>query len=115
MTVTPPTPQVPRPAPEFAWFPFKTWRINPTYLEGRVRHADPWGKREAWRYDPFFSKANRIRQMTPGLGIAAVAFAGYVAYDKWYHASGPGKEEREKWERWTEERNKRIGHGHGDH
>ncbi|KAJ3148607.1 hypothetical protein HDU89_004705 [Geranomyces variabilis] len=109
----------PRPPPEFPYFPFKTWRVNPSYLEGRVRHADPWGRREAWRYNDFFSAKNRIRNMTPGLGIATVAFAVYVAYDKWYQSSGPGAEENAKWAKWMEEREERIGgggsHGHGHH
>lgn len=42
---------------------------------------DPWFKRESWRWDPFFSKANVLRHSFPGLGLAAVAFSAYLIYD----------------------------------
>lgn len=42
---------------------------------------DPWHRREAWRWDPFFSKQNMLRKSFPGLGIGAAAFAIYLAYD----------------------------------
>ncbi|KAI8821460.1 uncharacterized protein EV422DRAFT_528209 [Fimicolochytrium jonesii] len=102
------------PAPEFAYFPFKAFRPNPPFLDGGARKPDPWAKRDAWRYNDYFSRANRVKAMVPGLGMATAAFAVYVAYDKWYQTSGPGREENEKWQRWMEEREKRIG-GHGHH
>ncbi|TPX71074.1 hypothetical protein SpCBS45565_g01367 [Spizellomyces sp. 'palustris'] len=107
-----------RPDPEFAWFPFRQWQVNPPFLEGRLNVKDPWANRDAWRYHAFFSKSNRIRSMFPGLGIGTAAFAVYLAYDKWFQTQGPGKEENEKWAKWTEEREKRLaasGHGHGHH
>ncbi|ORY08398.1 hypothetical protein K493DRAFT_309818 [Basidiobolus meristosporus CBS 931.73] len=38
---------------------------------------DPWARREAWRYNAFFSRASNARHMFPGLGIATVAFTIY--------------------------------------
>lgn len=48
---------------------------------------DPWFKREAWRWDPFFSKQNIFRNSFPGLGVAAAAFSIYLIYD---FATGKG-------------------------
>ncbi|GAB7342479.1 hypothetical protein MBLNU457_g0677t1 [Dothideomycetes sp. NU457] len=46
------------------------------------QHAnDPWKRYEAWRYTGPFSRFNRFRGAFPGLGIATVAFAGYLAYE----------------------------------
>lgn len=42
---------------------------------------DPWFRREAWRWDPFYSKANVLKHSFPGLGIAAAAFSIYLIYD----------------------------------
>jgi NADH dehydrogenase (ubiquinone) 1 beta subcomplex subunit 3 len=42
---------------------------------------DPWAKREAWRKHEMFGKMRQISQMFPGLGIALVAFTGYVLWD----------------------------------
>lgn len=36
---------------------------------------------EAWRYTGPFSRWNRFKGAFPGLGIATVAFAGYLVYD----------------------------------
>jgi NADH dehydrogenase (ubiquinone) 1 beta subcomplex subunit 3 len=47
----------------------------------KILHRDPWAKREAWRKQPFFSKANTIKGMFPGLGIATVAFAIYCGVE----------------------------------
>lgn len=44
--------------------------------------ANPWAKRDAWRYTGQFSRFNRFKNAFPGLGIAIVAFSGYVAYEK---------------------------------
>jgi len=43
---------------------------------------NPWAKRDAWRYEGQFSRLNRFKTAFPGFGIAVVAFAGYVAYEK---------------------------------
>ncbi|KAF1346767.1 NADH-ubiquinone oxidoreductase B12 subunit family-domain-containing protein [Delphinella strobiligena] len=42
---------------------------------------DPWARYEAWRYTGPFSRWNRFKGAFPGLGIATVAFAGYLAYE----------------------------------
>ena len=42
---------------------------------------DPWHRREAWRWDPYFSKGNMLRKSFPGLGIGAAAFTAYLVYD----------------------------------
>jgi hypothetical protein len=39
---------------------------------------------EAWRYTGPFSRWNRFKGSFPGLGIATVAFAGYLAYESFY-------------------------------
>lgn len=41
-----------------------------------------WDKYEAWRQHPMLNNNLRPRVMLPGLGIATVAFAVFVAYDK---------------------------------
>ena len=38
--------------------------------------------REAWRYTGPFTRFQRFRGGFPGLGIATVAFAGYLAYEQ---------------------------------
>ncbi|KAJ3397780.1 hypothetical protein HDV05_002859 [Chytridiales sp. JEL 0842] len=101
-----------------AWFPFRYWRPTIPILERSLPESqlakDPWAKREAWRNHAFWSRSNRVKAMFPGLGIASVAFAGYLAYDHWYYTDGPGKAEQEKWARWMEEREKRL-HGESAH
>ncbi|KAK9470766.1 NADH-ubiquinone oxidoreductase B12 subunit [Dipodascopsis tothii] len=42
---------------------------------------DPWEKREAWRYTGQFSRAARFRNIFPGFGLGAGAFAVYLAVD----------------------------------
>ena len=108
--------------PEFGLFPFKAFRVNPPFLQGSLPASvkDPWAQRDAWRHSEFFSQSNRTKRLFPGLGLALVAFAGYVAYDQWYTSSGPGKEEREYWDNWMHERQHRLAleeghkqeHGH---
>lgn len=44
--------------------------------------ANPWAKRDAWRYEGEFSRINRFKNAFPGFGIAVGAFAVYLAYDK---------------------------------
>ena len=41
-----------------------------------------WERFEAWRKHPMLNNNLRLRTSLPGLGIATVAFAGFVAYDK---------------------------------
>ncbi|WFD39517.1 uncharacterized protein MJAP1_002495 [Malassezia japonica] len=43
-------------------------------------YRDPWAKREAWRKHPLFSMRYYARNMFPGLGLGATAFAIYLAY-----------------------------------
>ncbi|KAI9294777.1 hypothetical protein K502DRAFT_324671 [Neoconidiobolus thromboides FSU 785] len=43
----------------------------------QIYNRDPWARREAFRKSPFFSRANTIRGLFPGFGIASVAFAIY--------------------------------------
>ncbi|KAF1823114.1 uncharacterized protein K489DRAFT_318626 [Dissoconium aciculare CBS 342.82] len=52
--------------------------------------ADPWARNEAWRYSGPFTRANRFRNSFPGLGIATVAFAGYLAYEQFFMTSSHG-------------------------
>ena len=96
--------------PEFRFFPFKYLTVLPRSLARPLppHTVDPWEKREAWRFHPFFSQENRIRNLFPGLGLATVAFIGYVAFDKWYTYYGPGKEEAAYWAQWMKEREARI-------
>ncbi|KAG4406655.1 hypothetical protein JTP64_004039 [Candida tropicalis] len=44
--------------------------------------ANPWAKRDAWRYEGQFSRFNRFKNAFPGLGIATVAFTLYCGYEK---------------------------------
>ncbi|KAK6463830.1 NADH dehydrogenase 1 beta subcomplex subunit 3 [Scheffersomyces coipomensis] len=44
--------------------------------------GNPWAKRDAWRYEGQFTRINRFKNAFPGLGIAIVAFSGYLAYEK---------------------------------
>ncbi|KAJ1566224.1 hypothetical protein HK096_002111, partial [Nowakowskiella sp. JEL0078] len=103
---------------EFPLFPFKYWRPTLSFLEIPVSSApinsvDPWAKREAWRFHPFFSAKNRIYNAAPGLGLAIAAFGVFLGYEFWNNNYGPGKEEKEKWEKWTKEREERLKHsGH---
>ncbi|KAH7037746.1 NADH-ubiquinone oxidoreductase B12 subunit family-domain-containing protein [Microdochium trichocladiopsis] len=48
---------------------------------GQPRY-DPWERAEAWRYTGQFSRWQRFNRAFPGLGIATVAFAGYLAYEQ---------------------------------
>ncbi|KAF2218810.1 NADH-ubiquinone oxidoreductase B12 subunit family-domain-containing protein [Elsinoe ampelina] len=60
---------------------------------------DPWKRAEAWRYTGPFTRFQRFRGAFPGLGIATVAFAGYLAYEQVFlkddshgHGSGHGSD-----------------------
>ena len=46
--------------------------------------ANPWAKRDAWRYEGQFTRFNRFKGAFPGLGIGVGAFALYVAYEKFF-------------------------------
>ncbi|KAI8923326.1 hypothetical protein BC831DRAFT_501480 [Entophlyctis helioformis] len=105
---------------EFSLFPHKLWRPVAPYLEGDLPKdmKDPWARREAWRYHPFFSLRNRMRNLVPGLGLGVASFGLYVLYDQWYYSKGPGAAETAHWAKFMEERRKRMGHdehGHGHH
>lgn len=56
---------------------YQKFKVNPL---GNVL-KDPWFRREAWRWDPFFSKQNILKHSFPGLGVAAAAFSVYLLYD----------------------------------
>ncbi|KAI1364730.1 NADH-ubiquinone oxidoreductase B12 subunit family-domain-containing protein [Xylaria arbuscula] len=63
---------------------------------GQPRY-DPWERAEAWRYTGTFSRWNRFKGAFPGLGIATVAFAGYLVYEQMFlqeehHGDGHGDE-----------------------
>ncbi|EPQ67208.1 hypothetical protein BGT96224_139, partial [Blumeria graminis f. sp. tritici 96224] len=45
---------------------------------------DPWARNEAWRYTGPFSRASRLRNNFPGLGIATVAFIVYCGYEHFF-------------------------------
>jgi hypothetical protein len=105
----PNTNQMKRPT-EFPYFPHSIWRPNPPFLNGSVGKTDPWQRVDDWRYHEFFSANNRLKRIFPGLGCASILLAGYIAFDKWYHNDGPGKQERLYWENWTSERNQRLHH-----
>jgi len=53
-------------------------------------YRDPWAKREAWRKHPIFSNRAMFKNSAPGFGIAVVAFAVYVAAEKFVF---PGKKD----------------------
>ena len=91
---------------EFKFFPaFLTTVLPPPLARPLPRSiSDPWAAREAWRHDPYFSVQNRVARLFPGLGLATGAFAVYVAYDTWYHTSGPGQEEAAYWANWAAQR-----------
>ena len=47
----------------------------------RLNITNAYTSSEAWRYTGPFSRFNRFKGAFPGLGIATVAFAGYLAYE----------------------------------
>ncbi|EGP85462.1 uncharacterized protein MYCGRDRAFT_19626, partial [Zymoseptoria tritici IPO323] len=51
---------------------------------------DPWARVEAWRYTGPFTRRNRFKNSFPGLGIATVAFAGYLVYEQVFMAPAHG-------------------------
>jgi len=54
---------------------------------GQPAH-DPWARNEAWRYSGPFTRWNRYKGALPGLGIASVAFAGYLVYEQLFTSHG---------------------------
>ncbi|KAJ9642989.1 hypothetical protein H2201_006383 [Coniosporium apollinis] len=54
---------------------------------------DPWARYEAWRYTGPFSRWNRFKGAFPGLGIATVAFAGYLVYERIFLKDEHGHED----------------------
>ncbi|EMC97094.1 hypothetical protein BAUCODRAFT_32837 [Baudoinia panamericana UAMH 10762] len=51
---------------------------------------DPWARHEAWRYTGPFTRWSRLRGAFPGLGIATVAFAGYMVYETLFMSPAHG-------------------------
>lgn len=49
--------------------------------KSRQEWADPWARREEWRYHPYFSGANVLKNAFPGLSWAVVAFGVYCGYE----------------------------------
>ncbi|PHH76708.1 hypothetical protein CDD80_1305 [Ophiocordyceps camponoti-rufipedis] len=49
-----------------------------------VPKYDPWERAEAWRYQGTFTRWNRFKNATPGLGIATVAFTIYCVYEHYF-------------------------------
>lgn len=47
----------------------------------REEWRDPWAKREDWRYHPYFSGVNVVKNAVPGLSWALVAFGIYCGYE----------------------------------
>lgn len=45
---------------------------------------NPWAKRDAWRFEGQFTRANRFKGSLPGFGTAVVAFAAYCVYEKMF-------------------------------
>jgi NADH dehydrogenase (ubiquinone) 1 beta subcomplex subunit 3 len=64
------------------------------YLRGRASTDSL--HREAWRYSGPFTRFNRFKGAFPGLGIATVAFAGYLVVEQLFlkeeHGHGHGEE-----------------------
>ena len=48
----------------------------------RFLTVDLWVSSEQWRYTGPFSRWNRFKGSFPGLGIATVAFAGYLVAEQ---------------------------------
>lgn len=48
----------------------------------REKLGDPWGRREEWRYHPYFGPVNVIKNALPGFSWAIGAFIVYCAYEK---------------------------------
>ncbi|KAL1305607.1 hypothetical protein AAFC00_007208 [Neodothiora populina] len=73
--------------------------FDPQKFAASAGHAakDPWARAETWRYTGPFSRFNRFKGAFPGLGIATVAFAGYLAYEAVFlkdehHGDGHGSD-----------------------
>ncbi|KAG5437291.1 hypothetical protein PCANB_001084 [Pneumocystis canis] len=43
---------------------------------------DPWGKREAWRFQYPFTTTTKINKVFPGLGLGIGAFIVYCCIEK---------------------------------
>ncbi|KEF61855.1 uncharacterized protein A1O9_03426 [Exophiala aquamarina CBS 119918] len=73
-------------------FDMKAFTNAATSREWRAK--DPWVRNEAWRYNGPFTRWNRFKGSFPGLGIATVAFAGYVIFEAMFlkdsHGHGEG-------------------------
>lgn len=58
--------------------------------------GDPWARYEAWRYTGPFTRFNRFKSAFPGLGIATVAFAGYLVAEEFYFKDEHAHHDEEK-------------------
>ncbi|RVX69145.1 hypothetical protein B0A52_06859 [Exophiala mesophila] len=72
-------------------FDMKALTNAATSREWRAR--DPWARNEAWRYTGPFTRWNRLKGAFPGLGIATVAFAGYVVVEAMFFKDTHGHED----------------------
>ncbi|ORX97959.1 hypothetical protein BCR34DRAFT_593332 [Clohesyomyces aquaticus] len=50
----------------------------------KAAKGDPWARYEQWRYTGMFTRFQRFKGTFPGLGIATVAFAGYLVYEQMF-------------------------------
>ncbi|OAL51331.1 hypothetical protein IQ07DRAFT_679600 [Pyrenochaeta sp. DS3sAY3a] len=66
------------PRPSITGFDIKKWAA----ASANGTKNDPWARYEQWRYTGPFSRFNRFKGSFPGLGIATVAFAGYLAAEQ---------------------------------
>lgn len=88
-------------------FNMKTFTDAATSPQWRAK--DPWAKKyerprhsckhiltiysEAWRYSGPFTRWNRFKGAFPGLGIAVVAFTGYVVFEQLFLKDSHGHAE----------------------
>lgn len=59
-------------------------KYNPLSSLITTTMSNPWAKRDAWRYEGQFTRYNRFKSAFPGLGIAIVAFTGYVTFEHFF-------------------------------
>lgn len=74
-------------------------KVTTTSVQTPFRTLTQVSCREAWRYTGPFTRYNRFKRAFPGLGIATVAFAGYLVYEAVFlkdehhgHGEGHGEE-----------------------
>jgi NADH dehydrogenase (ubiquinone) 1 beta subcomplex subunit 3 len=73
-------------------------RVLGAYSPRSIQKLTTTFRRETWRYTGPFTRWNRFKGAFPGLGIATVAFAGYLVYEAIFlrkphgHAEGHSEE-----------------------